>query len=101
VSGRHESLPPGAVLVVADGPAITRGGPAWARSLVAAGRCHRVRLADHGDPAEIAAVVTEARSLGAAVIMGAGGPATIATAAAVAAAVGIPLTGEEILAPGD
>jgi len=100
VSGRLESLPPGAVLVVADGPAIARGGPAWARSLAAAGRCHRVRLADRGDPAEIAAVETEARSLGAAIIVGAGGPATLATAAAAAAAAGIPLTGEEILAWG-
>jgi glycerol dehydrogenase-like iron-containing ADH family enzyme len=99
VTGRHESLPAGAVLVVADGPAIARGGPAWARSLAAAGRRHRVRLADRGDPAEIAAVVTEAQSLGAAIIVGAGGPATLATATAAAAAVGIPLSGEEIFAP--
>jgi glycerol dehydrogenase-like iron-containing ADH family enzyme len=99
VSGRPESLPAGAVLVVADGPAIARGGPAWARSLAAAGRRHRVRLADRGDPAEIAAVVIEARSLRASIIVGAGGPATLGTAAAAAAAVGIPLTGEEIFAP--
>jgi len=98
VSGRLESLPAGTVLVVADGAAIARGGPAWARALADAGRSHRVRLAGRGDPAEIAAVAAEARSLGAAFILGAGGPAPLATAAAVAAALGIPLAGEEILA---
>jgi glycerol dehydrogenase-like iron-containing ADH family enzyme len=93
VSGRLAGLPVGPVLVVADGAAIARGGPAWAETLAAEGRHHRVRLAGRGDPAEIAALTAEARNLGAAVILGAGEPATLATAAAVATALGIPSAG--------
>ena len=75
----------GAVLVVADAAATGRLGPLWAREFAAAGRVHRVRQG--GD---VAALVTEARGLGAAAVAGVGDGHLLATAAAAAAAAGLP-----------
>lgn len=79
----------GAVLVVADNEAIARGGPAWAEQL--AGRVHRVRLAPAASPAAAAALVAEARSLGATAIVAAGGDEPRRIAAEAARLLGVAL----------
>lgn len=79
------------ILVVADNDAIRRLAPVWARAFAAAGRLHRVRLAGSPSEREIDRVAAEATSLAAVEIMGAGGAASQAIAAAVAARLGLSL----------
>jgi hypothetical protein len=86
----------GPVLVVADNEAIARLAPRWAARFAASGRVHRVRLLSLGSPSEIAAVVAEARSLPATVILAAGDTLLRERAARVAGLAGLPLmVGEE------
>ena len=88
--------PAGPVLIVADNEAIARLAPRWAARFAAIGRVHRVRLLSLGSPAEIAAVVAEARSLPATVILAAGDTLLRERAARVAGLAGLPLmVGEE------
>jgi glycerol dehydrogenase-like iron-containing ADH family enzyme len=84
--------PAGPVLVVADNDAIGRNGPAWAHDLAAVGRPHRVRLcdADLADSREVAAVLREAASLGAVVIVGAGEGGVVEVARRVAVEARLP-----------
>jgi glycerol dehydrogenase-like iron-containing ADH family enzyme len=84
--------PAGPVLVVADNDAIGRCGPAWMRAFATAGRPHRVRLCDAGlaDPQDVAAVLREAASLGAVVIVGAGDSQVVAVARRAAAEARLP-----------
>lgn len=91
----------GPILVVADNPAITRSGPAWARVFATRGWLHRVRVStgsvstgSDGDDtalaAEADALALEARTLQATVIVGVGGRSTCAAARAAAAIAGLP-----------
>lgn len=89
----------GAVLVVADNEAIASGGPAWAADL--AGRVHRVRLTTAAGPAAVAGVVAEALSLGAAVIVAAGGEAPRLVAREAARQLGLPGLALDPAAAGD
>jgi glycerol dehydrogenase-like iron-containing ADH family enzyme len=86
------TAPAGPVLVVADNAAIGRCGPAWMRAFATAGRPHRVRLCDAGlaDPQDVAAVLREAASLGAVVIVGAGDSQVVAVARRAAAEARLP-----------
>lgn len=79
------------ILVVADNDAICRLAPRWARAFAGAGRHYRVRLVGSPSDQEIDRVAAEATSLAAAEIMGAGGAASQAVAAAVAARLGLSL----------
>jgi oligopeptide/dipeptide ABC transporter ATP-binding protein len=81
----------GPVLVIADNPAITRRGPAWARVFGAVGMMHRVRFwegaAEAGD---IRSLTAEAAGFGARLVVASGGAATRAVAEAVARSAGLP-----------
>lgn len=87
----------GPILIVADNPAITRSGPAWAQAFAPRGWLHRVRVStgidgdDSALAAEAEALALEARSLQATVIVGVGGAATRAAARAAAALTGLPV----------
>jgi hypothetical protein len=87
-------IPRGPILVVADNPAIARGGLAWARACAQEGRLHRVRLAG---PSTVATIVAEAADLGATGILWAGAPEVRELAAAAASEAGIPLLGADTL----
>ncbi len=77
----------GPVLVVAGNAAISRLAPTWAAAFTAAGWQHRVRaFGGESSRREIAALAREARSVDAAVIVGAGGGKTLDAARAAAAA---------------
>lgn len=77
----------GPVLVVAEPTAVSRLALAWAEAFAAAGWTHRViGFAGTAGGRELASLVHEADSLGAATILGAGGPEVLDAAAAVAAA---------------
>lgn len=93
----------GPILMVADNPAITRSGPAWAQAFAPRGWLHRVRVStgsvstgSDGDgddtalAAEADALALEARTLQATVIVGVGGRSTCAAARAAAAIAGLP-----------
>jgi glycerol dehydrogenase len=81
----------GPVLVVAGGSAVAALAPVWAAAMSAAGWHHRVRtFGGECTAAEIDALVAEARSLGAKVIVGAGGGKCLDAARAAAAATGLP-----------
>jgi len=86
------TAPAGPVLVVADNDAIGRCGPTWARAFAAVGRSHRVRLCDAGlaDRQEVTAVLREAASLGAVVIVGAGVGGVVEVARRAAAEAHLP-----------
>ena len=80
----------GPALVVAGNAAIGRLAPTWARSLAAVGCPHRVRLfGGESSRREIEAIAAEARSLGARVIVAAGGGKVLDAARAAAAALRI------------
>ncbi len=77
----------GPLLIVAEPALIASLAPAWAAACAAAGVTHRVRLSGGGtSPGEIAAIVDEARSLGARAIMAAGGSELQDSARSAAAA---------------
>lgn len=77
----------GPVLVVADTTAVSQLAIAWAEAFATAGWTHRViGFSGMSVGREIAGLVREAESLGAATILGAGGPEALDAAAAVAAA---------------
>jgi len=91
----------GPILIVADNPAITRSGPAWAQAFATRGWLHRVRVStgsvstgsggdDTALAAEAEALALEARTLQATVIVGVGGRFTCAAARAAAALAGVP-----------
>jgi glycerol dehydrogenase-like iron-containing ADH family enzyme len=91
----------GPILIVADNPAITRSGPAWAQAFATRGWLHRVRVSngslstgsdgnDTALAAEAEALALEARTLQASVIVGVGGRSTCAAARAAAAIAGLP-----------
>lgn len=81
----------GPVLVVAGGHAVARLAPAWARTFAAAGFAHRVRgFGGECSRGEIAAIVAEAESLAARVIVAAGGGKVIDAGRAAAARLGLP-----------
>jgi glycerol dehydrogenase-like iron-containing ADH family enzyme len=90
----------GPLLIVADNAAIARRAMRWAEQFAAAGRLYRVRLAGALGDRDLEGVVAEARSLAAAAVLAAGGPATRALAAAAAAALGLPLVQDEAEAEG-
>jgi glycerol dehydrogenase-like iron-containing ADH family enzyme len=87
----------GPILIVADNPAITRSGPAWAQAFAPRGWLHRVRVSTGSDgddsalAAEAEALALEACALQATVIVGVGGAATCAAARAAAVLTGLPV----------
>jgi glycerol dehydrogenase len=81
----------GPVLVVAGTSALAQLAPVWAAAMDAAGWHHRVRaFGGECTAAEIDALAAEARSLGAAAIVGAGGGKCLDAARAAAAATRLP-----------
>lgn len=77
----------GPVLVVAEPTAVSQLAPAWAEAFATAGWTHRViGFSGISVGREIAGLIREAESLGAATILGAGDPEVLDAAAAVAAA---------------
>lgn len=81
----------GPVLIVAGPTVIARLAPAWADSFEAERITSRVRLfGGESSRREIAAIVEEARSLGAQAIVGAGGGKVLDAARAAAAAMRLP-----------
>jgi len=81
----------GPVLVVGGRSAVAELAPTWAATMSAAGWHHRVRVfGGECTAAEIDAVVEEARSLDARVLVGAGGGKCLDAARAAAAAVALP-----------
>lgn len=81
----------GPALVVAGATPIGRHAPVWAASLDDVGIGHRVRLfGGESSPREIAAIVEEARGLGARTIVAAGGGKVIDAARSAAASLRLP-----------
>ncbi|MFM8705016.1 MAG: glycerol dehydrogenase [Planctomycetia bacterium] len=79
------------VLVAAGRSAVAALAPVWAAASAAAGWHHRVRVfGGECTAAEIDAIAAEARSLGAASIVGAGGGKCLDASRAAAATVGLP-----------
>jgi glycerol dehydrogenase-like iron-containing ADH family enzyme len=83
------------VLVVTDNEAIGRHAVRWAEAFAQTGTVHRVRLVTAADPGAVEAVAAEASSLGATVVLAAGGDATRAVAARAAGRLGLPLVTDE------
>jgi glycerol dehydrogenase-like iron-containing ADH family enzyme len=81
----------GPVLIVAGATPIARLAPVWAAALDDVGMGHRVRLfGGASSQPEIAAIVNEARSLGARTIVAAGKDSLIDAARSAAAALRLP-----------
>ncbi len=81
----------GPVLLLADNLSIAAAAPRWAADFAAAGTVHRVRVVGHPSQQEIAAVLAEAKNLGAATILAAGSGSPLAVGQAVACRLGLPL----------
>jgi glycerol dehydrogenase len=82
----------GPALVIAGATPIARLAPIWAAALDEVGIGHRVRLfGGESSRREIAAIVEEARSLGARTIVAAGGGKVLDAARSAAAAMRLPL----------
>jgi glycerol dehydrogenase len=81
----------GPCLIVAGATAVARLAPTWARSLDGVGIVSRVLLfGGESSGREIAAIVAEARDLGAGTLLAAGGGKVIDAARAAAAELGLP-----------
>ena len=81
----------GPALIVAGAMPIARLAPTWAAALDEVGMSHRVRLfGGESSRREIAAIVEEARSLGARTIVAAGGGKVLDAARSAAAALRVP-----------
>ena len=81
----------GPALVIASATPIARLAPIWAAALDEVGIGHRVRLfGGESSRREIAAIVEEARSLGARTIVAAGGAKVLDAARSAAAAIRLP-----------